>query len=198
MNQTNVSLVSSKETPIVGFTETGIRTADGAEHGEFDIIVLATGFDNNTGALTAIDVRNADGVTLRDKWSQGVDAYLGAVTAGFPNAIFVYGPQSPAAFGNGSTNAERQGEVMIELFEYLRSNGLTRFESTVDADKAWTKHINETDAKAIFHGTKSWYNGGNIPGKKMQMLQYLNGYPTYMGFWQAEKESGYTDGLTVS
>ncbi|MBW0292598.1 MULTISPECIES: flavin-containing monooxygenase [Rhodococcus] len=198
MNQTNVSLVSSKETPIVGFTETGIRTADGAEHGEFDIIVLATGFDNNTGALTSIDVRNANGVTLRDKWSQGVDAYLGAVTAGFPNAIFVYGPQSPAAFGNGSTNAERQGEVMIELFEYLRSNGLTRFESTVDADKAWTKHINETDAKAIFHGTKSWYNGGNIPGKKMQMLQYLNGYPTYMGFWQAEKESGYTDGLTVS
>ncbi|EKT76997.1 flavin-containing monooxygenase [Rhodococcus opacus] len=198
MNQTNVSLVSTKETPIVGFTETGIRTADGVEHGEFDIIVLATGFNNNTGALTSIDVQNANGVTLRDKWSQGVDAYLGAVTAGFPNAIFVYGPQSPAAFANGSTNAELQGEVMVDFFEFLRSNGLTRFESTVEADKAWTAHINETDDTALFNRAKSWYNGGNIPGKKMQMLQYLNGVPTYLQFWQKEKESGYTDGLTVS
>ena len=198
MNQTNVSLVSTKETPIVGFTETGIRTADGVEHGEFDIVVLATGFNNNTGALTSIDVQNANGVTLRDKWSQGVDAYLGAVTAGFPNAIFVYGPQSPAAFANGSTNAELQGEVMVDFFEFLRSNGLTRFESTVEADKAWTAHINETDDTALFNRAKSWYNGGNIPGKKMQMLQYLNGVPTYLQFWQKEKESGYTDGLTVS
>lgn len=198
MNQTNVSLVSTQENSIVRFTETGIRTADGVEHDEFDMIVLATGFDNNTGALTSIDVRNANGFTLRDKWSQGVDAYLGAFTAGFPNALFVYGPQSPAAFANGSTNAELQGEVMVEFLEYLRSNGYTRFESTVEADKAWTAQINETDDKALFNRAKSWYNGGNIPGKKMQMLQYLNGMPTYLQFWQKEKESGFTKGLTVA
>lgn len=198
LNQTNVSIVSTKDNAMVGFTETGIRTADGVEHGEFDMIILATGFDNNTGALTSIDVRNANGVTLREKWSQGVDAYLGALTAGFPNALFVYGPQSPAAFGNGSTNAELQGEVMVEFFEHLRSNGLTRFESTVEADQAWTAQINETDDKALFNRAKSWYNGGNIPGKKMQMLQYLNGMPTYLQFWQKEKESGFTEGMTLS
>jgi cation diffusion facilitator CzcD-associated flavoprotein CzcO len=198
MNQANVSIVSTKGNSLVGFTETGIRTADGVEHGEFDMIILATGFDNNTGALTSIDVRNAGGVTLRDKWSEGVDAYLGAFTSGFPNAIFVYGPQSPAAFGNGSTNAELQGEVTIEFLEFLRSNGYTRFESTAAADEAWTAQINETDDLALFNRAKSWYNGGNIPGKKMQMLQYLNGIPTYLQYWQKEKESGYAEGLTVA
>ena len=87
---------------------------------------------------------------------------------------------------------------MVEFLEFLRSNGYTRFESTVAADKAWTAQINETDDKALFNRAKSWYNGGNIPGKKMQMLQYLNGIPTYLQYWQKEKESGFSEGLVVS
>ncbi|WP_301850514.1 flavin-containing monooxygenase [Rhodococcus pyridinivorans] len=198
MNQENVELVSIQEAPITGFTATGIRTSDGIEHGEFDIIVLATGFNNNTGALTAMEVRNSAGVTLGEKWRKGVDAYLGAFTSGFPNAMFVYGPQSPAAFANGSTNAELQGEVMVEFLEFLRSEGFTRFESTPEADQAWTDHINGTDDMALFKHAKSWYNGSNIPGKKPQMLQYLNGLPMYLDFWHKEKAAGYTDGLRVS
>jgi hypothetical protein len=87
---------------------------------------------------------------------------------------------------------------MVEFLEHLRSNGFTRFESTVEADQAWTAQINETDDKALFNRAKSWYNGGNIPGKKMQMLQYLNGMPTYLQFWQKEKETGFTEGLILS
>ncbi|WP_448608301.1 flavin-containing monooxygenase [Geodermatophilus sp. URMC 60] len=198
MNQNNVELVSIQESPIVGLTDGGIRTADGVEYGDFDIIVLATGFDNNTGALTSIDLRNADGVALRDKWRQGVDAYLGAFTSGFPNIVCIYGPQSPAAFANGSTNAELQGDVVVEFLEFLRSYNYTRFESTIDADRSWTALITETDDIALFKKAKSWYNGSNIPGKKPQLLQYPNGLPAYLGHWQREKEAGYKYGLSLS
>ncbi|MQA16654.1 MAG: SidA/IucD/PvdA family monooxygenase [Pseudonocardiaceae bacterium] len=196
MNQDNVEIVPVRETPIERFTETGIRTADGRER-VFDVVVLATGYDNNTGALTAIDVRGTDGRTLREKWVDGVDVYLGALTQGYPNLVFLYGPQSPAAFGNGPTSAELQGDEVINLLEYMRQHGHTRFESTRQADEAWTAEIDAIDDVALLKYADSWYNASNIPGKHRQMLQYLGGFPTYMQRWQTERESGYTKGLVL-
>lgn len=196
LNQDNVEIVSVRATPLDRFTETGIRTADGQER-EFDLIVLATGFDNNTGALTAIDVRGVDGRTLREKWADGVDVYLGSMTNGYPNLAFLYGPQSPAAFGNGPTSAELQGEEIIALLTHMREHRNTRFESTVQADEAWTAEINAIDEIALLKNADSWYNASNIPGKRRQMLQYLGGFPTYMERWKTERESGYSTGLVL-
>lgn len=196
MNQDNVEIVPVRDTPIERFTESGIRTTDGRERA-FDIIVLATGFDNNTGTLTSIDVRGTDGRTLREKWADGVDVYLGALTHGFPNMVFLYGPQSPAAFGNGPTSAELQGDEVLNLLEYMRQHDRTRFESTVRADKEWTTEIDAVDDVALLKHANSWYNASNIPGKHRQMLQYLSGLPTYMQRWQAERESGYSNGLVL-
>jgi acetone monooxygenase len=38
-----------------------VKTADGKIH-ELDVVILATGFDAGTGALTRIDIRGRDGV----------------------------------------------------------------------------------------------------------------------------------------
>ncbi|MGQ0573858.1 MAG: flavin-containing monooxygenase [Pseudonocardia sp.] len=94
-NQDDVHLVDLNETPIDAVTERGIRTADGVER-EFDVIVLATGFDSVSGGLTRLDIRGTDGTLLRDKWAGGISAHLGVATAGFPNMLFIYGPQSPS------------------------------------------------------------------------------------------------------
>ena len=54
-NRDNVTLVDLRKDPIEEATPTGVRT----EHRfvELDVLVLATGFDAMTGALTRIDVR---------------------------------------------------------------------------------------------------------------------------------------------
>ena len=52
-----------KEAPIERLTEIGVQTADGTVH-EVDILILATGFDAGTGALTRIDIRGRDGRML--------------------------------------------------------------------------------------------------------------------------------------
>ena len=52
-NQENVSLVDLKEDPIERFTPSGIQTISGEF--EFDLIVMATGFDAVTGGLTQIE-----------------------------------------------------------------------------------------------------------------------------------------------
>lgn len=90
------------ETPISEVTPKGIKTGDGKEH-EFDIIVLATGFDSITGSLTQIDIKSTEGVPLREKWSSGLKTHLGLMSAGFPNMFFVYGAHGVTAFGNGPT-----------------------------------------------------------------------------------------------
>ena len=57
-NRDNVKLVDIKDRePIQEITETGIQTTENLY--EFDIIVLATGFQAYTGALEAIDIRGS-------------------------------------------------------------------------------------------------------------------------------------------
>jgi cation diffusion facilitator CzcD-associated flavoprotein CzcO len=60
---------------------------------QFDVIILATGFDSVSGSLCQIDIKGTDGVPLADKWSKGISTYLGMTTANFPNMYFLYGPQ---------------------------------------------------------------------------------------------------------
>lgn len=189
-NNDNVHLVDMKETPIESITEHGILTSDGVER-EFDLIVIATGFDAVTGGLTAIDIRGEDGTLLRDKWADGVDAHLGIATAGFPNMIFVYGPQSPSGFAIGPTSAEVQGEMIVELLDHLLSNGYTRIESTKESDLAWSKHIVDVLDTTLFAKAKSWYMGANIPGKRVQSLNYPGGLHSYRAKYAQEKENNY-------
>ena len=68
-NRDNVTLVDLRKDAVVEVTPTGIRT----EHGfvELDVLVLATGFDAMTGALTRIDVRGEGDHLMRDDWADG-------------------------------------------------------------------------------------------------------------------------------
>lgn len=68
---------------IVEFTENGIRTKD--REFEFDAIVLATGFDANTGGLTNMGLKSIHGKTLKDEWKDGAYTYLGTTISGYPN-----------------------------------------------------------------------------------------------------------------
>ncbi|QSE94742.1 NAD(P)/FAD-dependent oxidoreductase [Rhodococcus pseudokoreensis] len=189
-NQDNVHLVDLRETPIESVTETGIRTSDTEQ--EFDIIVLATGFDASTGGITAIDLEGTDGQTLREKWSEGVRAHLGVATAGFPNLLFVYGPHSPSGFCNGPTCAEIQGDLIVETLEHMREAGLQRIEATAEAENAWRDHVTELVGPTLFDKANSWYVGANIPGKPRQMLLYPGGLPQYLDNWRRSASESYS------
>ncbi|MEH6518231.1 MAG: NAD(P)/FAD-dependent oxidoreductase [Halioglobus sp.] len=176
-DQENVALIDVRETPIMEITETGVVTTEG-EH-EFDLLVLATGFDALTGGLTQIDIRGSDGLKLKDKWADGVEDYLGMAVAGFPNLLVLYGPLSPAGLCNGPTCAELQGDWIVSCLSYLRDQKFTRIEATPVAEQAWTQHVSDVAAMTLFPQADSWYMGANVPGKKRQFLNYPN-VPAYM------------------
>ena len=178
-NQTNVSLVDLRKNPIKRVTPRGIEMQNG-DHHSLDILVLGTGFDAVSGGILNIDIRGRNGLTIQERWRDGVRSYLGLATAGIPNLLFMYGPQSPSGFLNGPSAAELQGDVVVSCLKYLRDNGYVRIESTPQADEAWAAHTHELAAASLFTKADSWYMGANIPGKKREILNYPGGLPLYL------------------
>ena len=194
-NQRNVSLVDLRTAPIERVTRGGVKTSAG-EH-DLDVLVLATGFDAVTGGLTSIDIRGTQDETLKEKWAKGVRTQLGMAVAGFPNLLFVYGPQSPNAFCNGPTCAEVQGDWIARLLDHLRLRNYTRVEATVPAEEAWRSQVLELADATLFPRADSWYLGANVPGKPREMLAFTGGLPAYLAKCRESAERGY-EGFALS
>jgi cation diffusion facilitator CzcD-associated flavoprotein CzcO len=187
-NQPNVDLVDLHESPIVRITPTGLETSDGSH--EFDILVLATGFDTSTGCFAQIDLVGSGGKRLRDVWSDGVKTHLGYAIPHMPNLLMLYGPQSPTAFCNGPTCAEVQGDWVVECLVYLRDHNLSRIEATAAAADEWAAYIAEVGQGTLFPRANSWYMGANIPGKRRELL-YHPIPQDYLERCQASAVAGY-------
>jgi cyclohexanone monooxygenase len=84
--------VKVETSAITGFTERGLRTADGTEH-EVDTVIYGTGF-HAAEYLRSLDVYGIDGRRLHDDWRDGAEAYLGTVVPGYPNLFTLYGPNT--------------------------------------------------------------------------------------------------------
>ena len=152
-NRSNVALVDIRSTPIEAIEPAGVRTRDGLF--ELDVLVLATGFDANTGGLTAIDIRGRDNRSLAEAWSDGVDTHLGMAVPEFPNMLMHYGPQSATAFCNGPTCAEFQGDWVGRLLKQMWAEGHSTVETTLAMGAAWTAHLSELADTTLFGRTDS-------------------------------------------
>ena len=139
-----------------------------------------------------IDIKGTRGKTLKEKWEFGARTHLGVATAGFPNMLFVYGPQSPTGFCNGPTCAEEQGDWMVKCLTDMRENKVQRFEATEDAEESWNRHMDSLLSKTLFGKADSWYMGANIPGKPRQLLMYPGGLQLYLMQCYESTSAGYS------
>jgi cation diffusion facilitator CzcD-associated flavoprotein CzcO len=187
-NQSNVSLVDVRATPIERITATGVQTT--ASRHELDLLVLATGFDAVTGGLTSIGLRGTGEQTLAESWAPRVHTHLGIASAGFPNLLFLYGPQSPSGFCNGPTCAEVQGDIVVDLLIEMRRRGVTRIEATAAAEDEWRTLVKTIADMTLFAKADSWYMGANIPGKARELLNFP-GLQIYLTACRDSIENGY-------
>ena len=188
-NRDNVTLVSMTKEPIVEITETGIRT-DGREF-EVDTIVFATGFDAFTGALSRIDIRGRDGLTLNEKWKDGPSAYLGLTVSGFPNLFIPTGPGSPSLLSNVVHSAEQHVHWLTECIRYLGENGYNYIEPSQEAEDEWMALVDEIANATLYTKAHSYYMGENIPGKPRMFMAYLGGVKPYREHTEGIAEQGY-------
>jgi cyclohexanone monooxygenase len=140
----NVTLETS---PIVEFTERGLRTADGKEH-EVDTVIYGTGF-RATDFLGSLDVYGRGGRRLHDDWADGAEAYVGTVVPGYPNLFTLYGPNT-----NGVTSIiyilEAQSEFVRRVLDDRGRRGLQSVEIKQHLHDAYNAEIQEALAATVW------------------------------------------------
>ena len=192
-NRPNVDLVDVSEAPISAITPTGIQTADTSY--DFDMIILATGFDAFTGAHLAIPTYGRDGESLKSAWSKGPKNYVGLAMAGFPNLFTIMGPLSASAQYNSPLLIEDNLDFVAAAVEELASRGADYIEPSVEAETKWTALVNDVLGMSLFanvtDAAHSWHMGDNIPGKPHSAYTFPVGAPLYRAICDQVQARGF-------
>ena len=144
------------------------------------MIILATGFDAGTGALTRIDIQGRGGRMLKDDWGREIRTTMGLQIHGYPNLFTTAVPLAPsAALCNMTTCLQQQTEWISACIGHLRASGKSVIEPSAAAEEAWVAHHEETADATLISKTTSWYLGSNVPGKPRRVLSYTGGVGTY-------------------
>lgn len=177
IDRDNVTVVDVNATPIEEFDEGGIRTSEKLH--EFDIVILATGYDSVTGSLTDMNLIDTDGVPLQTKWKKGTYTYLGLTINKMPNMFMVYSPQAPTSLSNGPPIIEIQIDWIASAIRKMREEGVAYIDAQLPAAEKWREDIQTMNDMTLYPETNSWYMGANVPGKVREQLIYLAGVDEY-------------------
>ena len=188
-NRENVELIDIRHSPIQEITPKGIRTED--QEFEFDMIVFATGFDAMTGTYFKMDIRGRNGLSLKEKWSEGPKTYLGLQTVGFPNMFMITGPGSPSVLSNMPMSIEQHIDWIADFLQYMRRGEINSVEADENAETAWVAHVNEVAEPTMYMLADSWYLGANIPGKPRVFMPYVGGLGNYRRKCNEVADNGY-------
>jgi cation diffusion facilitator CzcD-associated flavoprotein CzcO len=187
----SVEAVSVRDNPIVRVTADGLQLRDGTEY-SLDVLILATGFDAGTGALTRIDIRGRGGRSLKDDWGREIRSTMGLQVHGYPNLFTTAAPLAPsAALCNMTTCLQQQAEWISNCIRHMRDNGLQVCEPTAEAEDQWIAHHEEIAAATLVTKTNSWFMGSNVEGKPRRLLSYVGGVGAYRQKCDEAAAAGY-------
>jgi cation diffusion facilitator CzcD-associated flavoprotein CzcO len=162
------------------FVRKKIRTTKGEY--EFDVIVLALGFDGVVGAMTHMDVRGRRGETINEKWAGAPETNLGICVEGFPNMFMILGPSTTA--GNVPVVMDEVVKWIGRALRHMDERGYARMETTKEASDAWYKvSMDVLEQTVLTHvevgqGIHSWMIGTNVSGE-VRPLFYMGGAGNY-------------------
>ena len=194
-NSDHVTLVNLREAPLVSITEKGLRTED--REYEFDVLILATGFDAMTGPLMSIDIRGREGQELKEKWADGPHSYLGLSVAGFPNLFTITGPGSPSVLTNMPVAIEQHVDWIGDLLAHMKDSGISVVEADEVKEKEWGDVVRDYANATLHMKANSWYLGANVPGKPRVFMVYTGGLGLYRETCDRIAEAGY-DGFELT
>jgi len=179
VDQDHVDIIDVNAHPVERVEATGLRLK-GKDLIDLDVIVLATGFDSVTGSLGQLNIQGVNSTgTVGEHWRDGLRTALGIGMHDFPNMLFLYGPQAPTAFSNGPSCTQFQAEFVEELLKRATKDGITRLEPKSSVEEEWHRRMHEEWDKTLFPLAKSWYQGANIPGRKVEPLNFAGGLDKY-------------------
>jgi len=199
-NNPNVTLVDTDGQGVGAVTPTGVQVGD--DHYELDCIIYASGFEVGTTYTrrSGFDPIGRDGVTLSQRWDDGMVTLHGTHTHGFPNAFFVGPFQAANLISNVPHNLTERGKTLAAIVTHAEATGAEQVETSAAAEDAWVAKL-EAGGRT-FGGDESctpgYYNfEGQDPGRRglLNSLGYPDGPVAYFDYIEAWRTSGDFEGL---
>lgn len=172
LNNKNIEVIVDS---INRITQKGVVTSNNEEK-ELDVIIYATGFKTNP-FLYQMDVKGLGGKSIHETWSSGAEAYLGIMTAGFPNLFMMYGPNTNLGHSSIVIMIESQTSYIIQCIKTIQDKNLKYMDVKKVVQDAYNVSIQKRlKSKAWNTVSKSWYKVGNRitnnwPGRTIEYIK---------------------------
>ncbi len=165
-NRSNVTLVDTQGKGVERITANGFVV--GGKEYEVDCIIYATGFEvaSDFASRAGFDLRGVGGLTLAEKWRDGLATFHGLHTRQFPNMFFISQAQSGMSV-NFPHMLSVQSEHVAHIVSHCLTQGIKKVEASEEAEHAWTDTIigQSADRIAFLEScTPGYYNneGGSL------------------------------------
>jgi cation diffusion facilitator CzcD-associated flavoprotein CzcO len=153
----------------------------------------ATGFEVGTPAArrSGFETYGRDGVSLTEKWEEGMQSMHGMHVHGFPN-LFIVGPTHGSnLISNITQNLTEAGTTIAKILVHALAVDAERVEVTAEAEAAWVElmvssvrgFIGNADCTPGYYnneggviGRKERLNGSGYPDGPIAYWQYLDGW----------------------
>jgi len=164
-NRPNVELVDTRGQGVDRITEKGV-VANGVEY-ELDCLIFATGFEVGTDYTrrSGYDLKGRDGLSLKDKWANGISTLHGLHSRGFPNCFIISNAQSGFTVNFPHAMNEQAMHIAYIMSHCLATNVQT-VEASAAAEESWvTEIINHSRFNQSFQEscTPGYYNNEGKP-----------------------------------
>jgi len=200
-NRPNTHLIDTDGKGVQEITEHGV-VVDGTEY-ELDCLIFATGFEVGTAYTrrAGYDVVGKGGLTLSEKWQDGLRTLHGFQTNGFPNCFFMGVTQGGFTANFPHMLSEQSLHIAYMVSECMGSNA-NCIEASREGEDGWVETIMQM---AVFNQsflescTPGYYNNEGKPGSGNGFTDgvYGGGPVEFFALLERWRANGTLDGLEL-
>jgi cation diffusion facilitator CzcD-associated flavoprotein CzcO len=204
-NRPNVTLVDTQGHGVERITERG-AVAGGVEY-ELDCIIYGTGFEVGTSYVrrSGYELYGRGGVTLTERWADGVRTLHGFYARGFPNCFIISNAQSTLTV-NFPHLLDVQATHLAYVIGYALGHGIRVVEASEEAEAAWVAAIASAATRGNPLGpefqrdcTPGYYNyEGRLDTRPRQNGIYGGGPLAYIALLEKWRADGDLAGLELT
>ena len=199
-NRENVTLVDTQGKGLDKITEKGIFF-NGKEY-EVDCIIFATGFEVGTDYTrrSGYEIYGREGLSIMDKWKDGLSTMHGMHSRGFPNSFF-FGPQQAGFTANYTHSLDEQSIHLAYILKTMKEKNMTLVEASKEGEANWVKTIidNSRDMLSFQEScTPGYYNNEGKPMQAPQNNPYGGGALNFFKLMKKWRDKGDLEGLELN
>ncbi len=197
-NRPNVSLIDTAPGGVERITSRGV-VVNGVSY-ELDCLIFATGFEVATSYTrrSGMEVHGVDGVSLSDKWSDGMATLHGLHTRGFPNCFVVSQAQAGMS-PNFPHMLSEQSSHIAHIVQHCLAENIRTLEPSAEAEQTWVDLILKLGAsrrKFIEGCTPGYYNNeGRLSDVEARNAPFGAGPIAFIDLLKRWREAGDFAGL---